>query len=269
MEEYSANAIRMADYGAREGSPKGTYGNRVYDNKIYIKAINFPEPASYIPLTWAFFYSASAGDNYIFGNDIVIDHTDPKSKARAAAFYISGGSRGLGGRFYNNRITSNVAPIWVAGQYGGTNRTVISDNIIIKSPGALPDYTPFKMGFSGCESCIALNVSISGNEIRNDSFAIHVEGKGHSYRVSWHCSLQLKDRKGQPLANHDWEIIDSRQTYVAMGKTNERGMLQLILPQYDVEGDQKTLYTPYTLVVGKFRYSFDLKENKNTVVTVF
>ncbi|WP_341835001.1 right-handed parallel beta-helix repeat-containing protein [Chitinophaga pollutisoli] len=60
-EEYSANAIRIADYRAKPGAPNGAYGNRVFNNRIHITAVNFPHPKEYIPLSWAFFYSASGG----------------------------------------------------------------------------------------------------------------------------------------------------------------------------------------------------------------
>jgi len=35
-EHYSTNAIRVADYGAELGSPRGAYGNRIYNNKFLI-----------------------------------------------------------------------------------------------------------------------------------------------------------------------------------------------------------------------------------------
>ncbi len=64
-----------------------------------LRPINFAEPKEYVPLAWAFFYSASGGDNDIFGNDIVIEHTAPGSKALSTAFFITGGTRGFGGNF--------------------------------------------------------------------------------------------------------------------------------------------------------------------------
>ncbi len=85
-EHYSTNAIRIADYGAELGSPRGAYGNRVYNNKFYITGKKFKEYPDYIPMASAFFFSASAGENYIFGNEIVIDHENPESDAEALCF---------------------------------------------------------------------------------------------------------------------------------------------------------------------------------------
>ena len=35
-EEYSTTAIRIADYNARPGSPEGCFGNKIYNNKIFV-----------------------------------------------------------------------------------------------------------------------------------------------------------------------------------------------------------------------------------------
>jgi hypothetical protein len=62
---------------------------------------------------------ASAGDNDVFGNDIVVEKPVLSSKAITAAFYICGGTTGFGGKFYDNRITTNVPAAWIASYYGG------------------------------------------------------------------------------------------------------------------------------------------------------
>jgi hypothetical protein len=255
-EEYSANAVRIADYRALPGAPNGAYGNRVYNNRIFIRAVNYERPAEYIPLSWAFFYSASGGDNDIFGNDIVIEHTAPGSKALAAAFFITGGSKGFGGNFYNNRITSNVPPIWIAGKYGGASRTRITGNTIIKSAGALPDYTPLMMGYEGCSDCIAKNVVISSNKIVNDTFAIRVAGGEHEYAVRWQLRLKVTDRKGAPLAEREVQILDKAGGTVLRQRTGARGELDCVLDQYAVNGDVKSSPAPYTIKVGNTVRSF-------------
>lgn len=249
-EEYSANAVRIADYRALPGAPNGAYGNRVYNNKIFIRAVNYAEPAEYIPLSWAFFYSASGGDNDIFGNDIVIEHTAPASKALAAAFFITGGSEGFGGNFYNNRITSNVPAIWIAGKYGGASRTRIAGNTIIKSAGALPDYTPFLMGYKGCKDCIAKNVAISSNKIVNDTFAIRVAGSEHSYAVRWQLLLKVTDRENVPLAGREVQIVDNAGGIVLRRQTSPRGELECELEHFAVNDDVKSSGAPYTIKVG-------------------
>ena len=260
-EEYSANAIRIADYRAKAGAPDGAFGNRVYNNKIFITAINFEQPKEYIPLSWAFFYSASAGDNDIFGNEITINHTAPSSKALAAAFFITGGTEGFGGNFYNNRITSNVPAVWLAGKYGGTSQTKMFNNTIIKSDGALPGFKPFRMGFDDCTDCIAKNVEILSNEIVNDTFAIHVEGKGHSYSVAWNLLLKVTDKKGNPKAGTEVVIVDKNNTERLRAKTSADGSLQSHLKEYEFTEQGRTDYSPYTIKIGKTTKKVSLQDD--------
>lgn len=249
-EEYSANAIRIADYRAKPGAANGAYGNRVFNNNIYIKAVNFENPPSYIPLSWAFFYSASGGDNDIFGNNIVIEHTAPKSKTMAAAFFITGGSEGFGGKFYDNRITSNVPPIWIAGKYGGTSRTLIANNTIVKGSGALPDYTPFMMGFDNCRDCVAKEVVIRSNTIVGDTFAIHTEGRGHTYTVQWNLQVKMADKNGRPLAGREVLVQDSNNAVVWRGKTDSRGEVACDLDAYAMNDGSKLDKAHYSVVSG-------------------
>lgn len=260
-EEYSANAIRIADYRARPGSPDGAYGNRVYNNKISITAINFESPESYVPLSWAVFYSASAGDNDIFGNDIEINHTAPGTKALATAFFITGGTRGYGGNFYNNRIRSNVPAIWIAGKYGGTIKTRVANNQIIKTSNAPADFKPFRMGFTSCKDCIAKEVVISSNEIVNDHFDIQVEGKGHSYQVKWNLTVQLKDNKGQPVVNTPVSISDAPGNVVFSGTTDNSGKIVTDLVAYYVTEQTRTDIGPFTVTAGATSVRTDLTKN--------
>ena len=265
-EEYSANAIRIADYRALPGASNGAYGNRVYNNKIYIKAINFPEPAAYVPLAWAFFYSASGGDNDIFGNDIVIEHTDPASKALSAAFFITGGTRGFGGNFYNNRITSNVPAAWIAGKYGGTINTKMYNNTIVKSPGALANYAPLRMGFDGCGDCIAKDIVLTSNKIINDSFAIQVQGKNHSYTVNWKLLLNVKNKQNQPAGGTAVVITAADKTEVFRGQIPASGNIEINLAEYKVNADVKQQLSPYTVQCGGIRKTVQL--NGDTTLSI-
>lgn len=265
-EEYSANAIRIADYRALPGAANGAFGNRVYNNSIYIKAVNFPEPKEYIPLTWAFFYSASGGDNDIFGNDIVIEHTDPSSKALAAAFFITGGTKGFGGNFYNNRITSNVPAVWIAGKYGGASNTKLYNNTIIKSPGALSGFTPFSMGFDDCGDCIARNVELTSNEVINDRFAIHVEGKDHSYSVNWKLTLNIKNRQNEAAAGTEVIITAADKTEMFRGRTTPQGSIEINLPEYRVNDNVKKQLSPYAIQCSGVSKIMQL--NRDTALTI-
>lgn len=249
-EEYSANAIRIADYNARPGAANGAFGNRVYNNKISITAINFESPESYVPLSWAVFYSASAGDNEIFGNDIEINHTAPGSKALATAFFITGGTRGFGGRFYDNRIRTNVPAIWIAGKYGGTIKTQVINNTIIKTNNAPADYKPLRMGFTSCDWCVAKEVVIASNKIVNSDFGIQVEGKGHSYVLKNKLTIQVKDNKGQPAANTTVSVLDAAGAEVYKGTTDAKGLVTTELTALTVTEEKEVAAAPFTIKAG-------------------
>jgi len=138
-QHYSTNGIRVADYGAAPDSPKGCFGHRIYNNKFYITGKKFENYPDYIPMASAFFYSTSAGDNYIFGNEIFIEQKDPNTDAEAFAFYIGNAN---GGQIYNNRITTNVTPIWVGCGYGSAANVLIAENTIIKSNSTKSTFYP-------------------------------------------------------------------------------------------------------------------------------
>lgn len=267
-EEYSANAIRIADYNAPPGSPKGAYGNRVFNNRIKITAINFEKPEPYVPLSWAVFYSASGGDNDIFGNDIEIVHTAPASKALATAFFITGGTQGFGGNFFNNRVRSNVPAFWIAGKYGGTIRTKITNNVVIKTEGALPDYKPFRMGFDDCKGCIAKEVVLENNEIINDTFGIKVEGKGHSYLVKWNLKVEVKDARGNAAAGKRVQVWNGQDSLVLDASTNEHGIVTSLVTVENVTPELSINANPFRVKVDGKTEKFTINSNRQLSVSL-
>jgi len=262
-EDYSTNAIRMADYQEKPGGVNACSGNRIYKNKIFITVKNQPKPDNYIPMSYGVYSSASGGENYIFGNDIVVKHLDPSSKARAAAFYVCGGTVGFGGRFFNNRITTNVPAAWVATPYGGTANTKIYNNTIIKAPNALPDFQPFRIGWEGRDDTWAKDVEFNSNEIHGAVFGLQATAQDHSYSVIWTLQLKVVDQKGQPVKNADISIFDKDQTRVLQKKTDERGKVNSELIEYAVKGKLKTYASPYTVVVGESKKEVVLNGNKS------
>jgi len=265
-EEYSTAAIRMADYQANPGSQDGCYGNKVYNNKIYITATDtYPEDKRYIPMSWAVYYSASAGDNDVFGNNITIEKTVLSSKAITAAFYICGGTKGFGGKFYGNRITTNVPAAWIASYYGGTANTKIYNNTIIKPPTANADFKPFRMGWQEREDCVAKNVEFRSNDIRGADFGIEATDQDHSYSVYWTLHLKVTDAKGSPQKNAQVIILDKANVVALQTKTDENGKLQTELLEYAVDGKEKKFLSPYTISMAGCEKKVEL--NKNMEVT--
>lgn len=254
-EHYSTNAIRVADYGAEWGSPGGAYGNRFYNNRFHITGKKFAEYPDYVPAANAFFFSSSAGDNEIFGNEITVIQEDPDTDAETFAFYI-GNARG--GKIHHNRIISNVTPIWVAAGYGAAAETEIHENILVKAEDS-GDFAPVRMGSYEQKICVAENVLFSSNELSGLDFRIDATEQSHSYTVSWKLEV-----RGVSLCV-PVEITDQYGKVVVRQEPDEQGNLLVVLPEFSVAGSSRDYFAPYTLVSGNERKVVDLKAN--TVVT--
>lgn len=265
-EEYSTAAVRMADYLSKAGDPAGCYGNRVYANRIFITAGDYPQYDRYTPMAWAIYYSASAGDNFVFGNDITVEKTHPLSKTQTAAFYVCGGPAGYGGRFYNNRVAANVPFAWVASIYGGAARTKMYDNTIVRLPGAQNDFKPIRIGYAGCGSCVAKDVEFRSNVIEGNDFDVQVSEGDHTFSVYWTLDVAVKDKKGKPVTNAIVDILDANGKKVESVKTDDRGRFSRELMEYSYRNNKKEMMSPYTLVVSKKKTVVPLKANVSVTV---
>ena len=263
-EEYSTTAIRIADYNARPGSPKGCFGNKVYNNTINVIGMDYPEYTDYIPMAWAVFYSASGGDNYIFGNDIVIEDLSLGSKNETSAFYIGGGA--IGGQFYDNRITTNASAAWVASRYGSAKDTRIFNNTIIKSPTADSNFKPFRMGWAN--SSVATNIEFRSNIFKNTDLGFDMVELEHTYSVYWTLDINVKDKKQKPIVGTEVKIYDRNGQEVNISKSSDAGKVTLELPQYLVQGSGKTELAPYTVKVGRKKKVVSLDQNTELIMNL-
>jgi len=257
-DNYSTNAIRIADYGASTGSPEGCYGNRIYNNKFFINGRKYEKYPDFIPLANAFFYSTSAGDNEIFGNDIVINQENPGTNAEALAFYI-GNARG--GKIFNNRIMSNVTPIWVACTYGRAEDTELSGNKIEKAQNTIHDFPPVKMGSYEQPDFLAYGTKFRSNELSGLSFKINATDQDHHYTVYWTLLITLHDKTGRALPGNEIKVMNRNGKEVVKKQTNKEGFIQIELPEYGAEGAAKDYSAPYKILVGRKKVKTELTMN--------
>ncbi len=213
-EEYSVAAIRMGDYGAAPGSPKASLGNRIYRNKIIIKAKEHSGAQQYLPMVFGIYYSASGGQNYVYDNDIRVEKLNPDSKTVTAAFYICGGPKYFGGEFYNNTITSNVPAAWVATMYGGASQSKLYNNTF-KLINGTKQLATINMGYQNCKSCYANEVEFHSNTVESGKFSISQTNQPHSYKVYWTYKLQLLNNKNRPVPHQQVLIRNSSNEIVA------------------------------------------------------
>jgi len=262
-EEFSTTAIRIADYGSKPGSSGGCFGNKIYNNRFYITGRDYPDYPDYIPMAWAVFYSSSAGDNYIYGNHIVVNDQSPGSKNETSAFYIGGST--IGGHFFNNYISTNVPAVWVASRYGSATDTKIYNNTILKSTTADENFKPIRMGWDGYYKCVARNIQFRSNVIEGAGFGIDETAQDHSYTVYWTLEVQVTDRKGKGVAGKEVRIMDGSGTEVFSQSTGMEGTIICELPEYSMSSSEKDFSTPYAVIVGKKKQKVEL--TGNSVVT--
>ncbi len=264
-QHYSTNAVRIADYGAPLGSPEGSYGNRFYNNKFYITGKKYIQYPDYIPMASAFFYSASAGDNEIFGNDIVINQENPGTDAEAYAFYI-GNARG--GKLYNNRITANVTPIWVGCSYGRAEDTELTGNTIERAHDTRIDFRPVRMGSYEQPDFLAFGTKFRSNEFSGMEFNVDATDQHHIYTVYWTLKVKTQDKSGRILSNTEIKILDKNGKEVFYQKPDKNGFIMVELPEYYMNGNMKTDFSSYTVVAGKVKMEIELKKNMEVELVV-
>ena len=263
-EEYSTTAIRIADYNAKPGSPDGCFGNKVYNNKIFVTGKDYPEYTDYIPMAWAVFYSASAGDNFIFGNQIEVINLSPGSKNETSAFYIGGGV--IGGQFYNNQITTNVPAIWVASRYGGAKDTRIFNNQITKSQSVGNNFKAIRMGWAERKDCVAENIQFESNIFIPNEFGIDATDQPHSYSVSWTLTICVTDKTKRVIEGITVKIMDKNGTEVVNQKTSKEGIISSVLPEYSYKTPASVCYSPYLVIVGKKKTEVNLHSNMEIAI---
>ncbi|MCK4854423.1 MAG: hypothetical protein KAT31_09175 [Bacteroidales bacterium] len=263
-EDYSTTAIRIADYGAKPGSAGGCFGNKIYNNRFYITGKDYPEYTDYVPMAWAVFYSASAGENFIFGNQIVVNDQNLGSKNETAAFYIGGGA--IGGHFFDNHIITNAPAAWVASRYGAATEAKICNNTIVKSSTANDNFKPFRMGWDGYHKCVARDIQFRSNVIEGAGFEIDATGQDHSYTVYWPLEIHVTDKNGKALAGKEIRILDNNGEEVFKQLTGQEGPIISELPEYSLISAEKVFSSPYTVIVGKKKQKVEL--SSNSMITI-
>jgi hypothetical protein len=254
---YSVNALRVADYNSPPGAPDGCFGNKIYNNKIYITGKDYPEYLDYTPMAYTMFYSASAGENYIFGNYIQVEDLTVGLKNEATGFYIGGGT--IGGQFFDNRIITNVPAVWVACPYGGATNTKLYDNKIIKSKKAKIDFQPIRMGWAERKDCVSKDVEFRSNTFEGFDFGVEATDQLHSYSVWWTITVNVTEVKGKDVLV---QILDSFGDEAFREMVNNKDLVLVELPEYTVDEHGKVFHSPYTVIVGRNKTEVRLDGDK-------
>ncbi len=262
-EDYSVNGIRLADYNAALGDRDGCFGNEIFNNRFFITGKDYPEYVDYIPVATAVFYSASAGDNFIYDNDIVVNALDPDSKAVTNAFYVGGGT--VGGVFENNTITTNVPAFWLASMYGAATKTRVVRNTIIRAEDAGDDYVPIRLGHSGY---LATEIDFVSNEIVGGNGKLEFTGtsREHTYAVRWALTINVVDDAGKGIGNTEVRILNAKNEEVLKEMTSDEGQINTLLAEYEYYSRLQWVRNPHRILVGEKEVTLTI--NEDTEITV-
>lgn len=254
-EDYSVNGVRFSDYNAAPGSA-GCKGNKVYRNKFYITGKAYPEYPDYLPVATAIFYSASAGDNFVYDNEVVVDSKDPNLKGECAAFYIGGGT--IGGEFKNNKVTTNVPAFWIASPYGKAENVRVIGNTITKAAGTSGDFFPVRLGSGGY---LATDIEFRSNIIEGAELNFTGTLNAHTYSVFWTLTVNVLDKDGQPIKDKGIEILNKHGNSAFKGKSSETGTVNVELREYNFIQNLKQMDSPYRVIIGEQEVPVTLDKN--------
>ncbi len=255
---HSTHAVRIADYGADPGSPRGAYGNRVYNNKFFITGRKYEQYPDYKPVVTAIYYTANAGVDEVFGNEITVNQENPDSNAEAFAFFISAASSG---KFYDNHITANVTPIMVGCSYNMAEYSEMTGNTIEKAHNTDIDFKPVRMGCDSGPDQGVCGITFRSNEFKDMEFGVDATSLHLAYLVSWDLIIKLISSAGKQPDNID-VTVKSRNGRQFTGKmTGKKDVYNFVLPEYEIDGENETWHSPYTIIYGKQKMELDLKRN--------
>jgi len=252
---YSTNAIRISDYNAKPGSPHGwCAGNNIYNNKFEITSRTYQgADRRYIGVATALFVSVGGGQNPVHDNEIVVVDENPKAKGSEAwAFYIGGSDQG--GIYYNNRITSNVTPIWISNRYSQAKNVLLYDNTIIKAKGAEP-FVPIICGYYKYPS---ENIGFYSNKFVGLDFGVKIGDyttKSSAYDFGW--TLKVLTDRGTEV-----KVLDPDGNEVASGKAGANRRVVFHLAEYKVVGDKKTPCASYVVQAGDFKKKITMTSDR-------
>ncbi|WP_196941394.1 hypothetical protein [Sphingobacterium pedocola] len=263
--DYSTNGVRLADYGAVRGSEKGARFNKIYNNTFEIAAHRFDEYPDYVGMANAIFFSASAGDNEVYGNQVSVWHEDPEAKTIAHAFYIGNAD---GGMFERNTVVSNVTPIWVACPYGSAADIDLTMNTLVKHKDADLDFPAIRLGYKGARNP-ALNIAFRSNTLIGMPFTVEQVGEAEKdYLIRWTLDAKFVGTTGTGVSGVPVSVLDRQGSEVYRGASSVGGGLKVELTQTEVSGGVVVSNEPYKLVYPGGEQLIHLTENVKLKIEV-
>ena len=92
-------------------------------------------------------------------------------------------------------------------------------------------------------------------------FRIDASKKVHKYQVYWTAKINLENKAGSPYGGAEIIIKDRSGNEIFRRNTDKDGIIIAELPEYFVNNDSITYFSPYTIITGKTKTLLDLKKN--------
>jgi adenine-specific DNA methylase len=122
------------------------------------------------------------------------------------------------------------------------------------------------MGWSERPDCLAKSIEFRSNDIEGMEFELDLSDQHHSYSVYWTLHIKVINKKGVAVENAEIRILDKNGIEVATQKTDENGSLSVELPEYSLDGSDKTFLSPYTIIAGKKKIEVQLNKNIDSTI---
>ena len=149
---------------------------------------------------------------------------------------------------------------------GVASNSKIYNNTIIPLNHA--KFKTFRMGWSGCDECVAKNIQFRSNDLSGEKFDLQVTDQNHSYSVYWTLQVKVTDKKGTSVKNAEVTVRDKNGSVVLQTKTDEYGKLKTELPEYSVNGKEKNYSSPYTVSTSDCEKKITLDKNTSIKCTL-
>lgn len=229
--DYSVSAIRLTDYNAPKGDPKGWCGNnRIHHNRIFVTGRKFPDALpNYKPMTYGIFMSVGGEQNFVYDNEFMVNQQDAPNDEKHGAYALYIGGSNQGGTYFANRIVSNVTPLWVSTMYGPGENATFYNNTFVKTEGSAP-FVPVQLGHYKFP---AKNVTFYSNKFEGVDFGATLGDYTTNYvsEFDFGWTLTIKTMPGVQV-----RIFDKDKKEVFAQKSDAKGIALARLPQYRAAG---------------------------------
>jgi hypothetical protein len=115
---------------------------------------------------------------------------------------------------------------------------------------------------------VARGIEFRSNKFTGCDFGVSATRHPHSYTVYWTLRIEVMDSRGHPVAGLEVTIRDRDDAEVARAATGADGKVSVELPQYEIDDDRRTDFSPYTVVAEDGRELVELDTNREITLTL-